>query len=105
MGGFGGTNRLRAWVALSMSRRIRSPNRLAEDMPPPGITGCTPTFLVYEVVMPPAERNQIVEVGGAAFGPGLAVMDLEEGGSPTFGEPAVMVPSDDLSPQPAGDLA
>jgi len=55
-------------------------------------------------VMPPAEENQVVEVGGAAFGPGLAVMDLEEGGSPTSGEPAVMVPSDDLSPKPAREV-
>ncbi len=62
-----------------------------------------PAVLVEKTVMKTAEKDQIVQVGGASIGPVLDVMGLHPSGAVTSDPPAVVIPGFDQSSQPAGD--
>ena len=70
---------------------------------PPLIVCDLPYVFVEEPVVPSAEKDQIVQVGGSALAPVEDVVGVDPGGPSAAGEPASPVAGLEQPSQPPGD--
>jgi len=84
-------------LPLGRSRWIGGPTWSSEHESVVVVSGDVPAMLVNEEVMPPAQQDQIVQIGGTTLRPVLEMVDLEERCPPTSGKLTMMVTCLDLS--------